>query len=62
MKVKSGDVVRLVSGGPPVTVERVEECLIGGLPSTAIHVLWFAGSTLHRDAVPVSAIVVEVQP
>jgi uncharacterized protein YodC (DUF2158 family) len=46
MRIKVGDVVRLVSGGPLVTVERVEEC---------------PGSTLHRDAVPVSA-VVEVQP
>jgi uncharacterized protein YodC (DUF2158 family) len=45
---KAGDIVRLKSGGPPMTIafgsDQVEE------GSFIVHCEWFAGDLLQRDA------------
>lgn len=45
-KFKVGDIVRLNSGGPPMTVWAVVDKQI---KPTIYEVVWFSGSILHRD-------------
>lgn len=40
-----GDVVRLISGGPKMTIAEF-------LPNNKVGCDWFEGTTLHRDCYP----------
>jgi uncharacterized protein YodC (DUF2158 family) len=46
---KTGDAVRLVSGGPPMTVQLVTDALV--------YCLWFAGTALRTNAFAPAALV-----
>lgn len=49
--IKIGDVVRLKSGGPAMTVQSIEE--------GKIWVAWFAGEAISRGCFPLAALDLE---
>jgi len=55
---KAGDVVCLKSGGPDMTVERVET----GAGSVSAVCVWFVEQTLYRASFPPSALSVALWP
>ena len=53
IKIKTGDVVRLKSGGPPMTAG---EMTAGGIYQDRVECLWFESSILMRGGFPVDAL------
>lgn len=54
--LKTGDTVKLISGGVLMTVTRVG-APTAEWPTGQIGVAWFVGDTLHRDAFVPDALV-----
>ena len=52
--MKSGDVVQLKTGGPLMTVDRY--VLGAGNPPTTVVCVWFDGTELKEDFVPVKSL------
>jgi uncharacterized protein YodC (DUF2158 family) len=46
--MKAGDVVRLRSGGPPLTISK--------LSGEGAHCMWFEGDFLHQQVFPAAAL------
>lgn len=55
---KAGDVVCLRSGGPDMTVERIEATI----PDTSIICVWFVEQSLYRASFPISALSMALWP
>jgi uncharacterized protein YodC (DUF2158 family) len=55
---KSGDVVCLRSGGPDMTVERIEATT----SDVTIICVWFVEQTLYRAGFPISALSMALWP
>jgi uncharacterized protein YodC (DUF2158 family) len=55
---RAGDVVCLKSGGPDMTVERVETTT----GDAAITCVWFVEQTLYRAHFPISALAAALWP
>jgi len=49
-----GSVVRLASGGPKMTIERVAGASSG---DQGVHCAWFVAEVLRRDVFPAGAVV-----
>ena len=56
--IESGDVVCLKSGGPDMTVERVET----NAGNTSVTCVWFVEQSLYRASFPVSALSMALWP
>jgi len=52
MQFEIGDIVKLKSGGPEMTVTKLDNQV-----STDVGVMWFDGKTLHKGWMPEDAIV-----
>lgn len=57
-KLKVGDVVRLKSGGPRMTVDNFGEQSIDQTQRGLVHCQWFEGKKLMRSAFAASALAV----
>lgn len=53
-RIEAGSVVRLASGGPRITVERVSASATG---DRGIHCVWFVGDQQRRDVFAEKALV-----
>lgn len=54
MQFEKGDIVKLKSGGPKMSVQRVNNKDSGtiNLPAFSLRAQWFAGSTLKEGTFP----------
>lgn len=53
-KFKPGDIARLISGGPNMTVSQLP--FIGADGVLFAHLHWFEGSELHGGSMPVTSL------
>lgn len=60
MEIKKGDVVRLKSGGPAMTVEEYPVILVPkGEDNTHAKCVWFNDKELKQASFPIDSLVVE---
>lgn len=52
MSFKKGDIVKLKSGGPKMTVQSIVSPLSADKEPTSLRAQWFAGSTLKNGTFP----------
>ncbi|MBC8662060.1 DUF2158 domain-containing protein [Vibrio parahaemolyticus] len=52
MSFKKGDIVRLKSGGPKMTVQNIVPPTMPGREPSYLNTQWFAGSTLKKGSFP----------
>ncbi|CAK3496031.1 DUF2158 domain-containing protein [Vibrio crassostreae] len=59
MSFEKGDIIKLVSGGPKMSVQHVnsKETAYGGMNAKSVRSQWFAGSTLKSGMFPFESIV-----
>ena len=60
-RVRAGDLVRLRSGGPVMTVDAINTSVFDDKKITGLSCVWFVGSKLERVRFDPSAVVVEAE-